>query len=104
AREGKDWKAARRAAGEHGTALHELCEKRLPNALDPVSDRAPGIEEAAWGKLQLSYAAIREWYLAHEPKLIFAEEALISEEFQFAGTPDCVWRFDHDIPVLGIKA
>lgn len=104
AREGKDWKVARRQAGEHGTFLHELCEKRLPHNLDLVADKAPEVEAAAWEKLQLSYKAIQAWYVAQEPKLIYAEEALVSEKFQFAGTPDAVWTFPRDIANYGLKA
>lgn len=104
AKKGQDWRAYRKSAGEKGTALHELCETKLPNALDPVADRPEGMDEEVWKGLQLSYEAIRAWYVKHEPKLIFAEEALISEEYQYAGTPDCVWTFPRDIAEYGVKA
>lgn len=109
AREGKDWRSERRNAGEHGTALHELCETKLPHPLTDadrpltVSNLAVPGTLSAWGKLKLSYEEIRKWYVQHEPKIIYAEEALISEAFQFAGTPDCVWTFARGLEEYGVK-
>lgn len=101
AREGKDWKKERRTAGEHGTFLHELCEKRLPNDLVD-GDRLPGMGDIQWERLKLSYAEILKWYRENEPKIIFAEEAMVSEAFQFAGTPDAVWTFEKGLPQYSV--
>jgi hypothetical protein len=100
AKEGKDWKLVRRSAGEHGSHLHDLCEKRLPHVLS-TADRVPGLDDATWGKLVQSYDAIRDWYVKYEPKVVYAEEPLVSEAFQFAGTPDAVWLLGKDIPYDG---
>lgn len=105
AREGKDWRAARRTAGEHGSFLHDLCEKRLPHPLDLAADKPPEVsvvqgpkgEPSAWDKLQLSYAAVLEWYVKYGPRVVFAEQPLVSEAFQFGGTPDAVVVFPADI-------
>lgn len=96
AREGRDWRNVRRDAGKHGSLLHDLCEKRLPHDLG-VADRPPEVNEDDWYKLQLSYKAIADWYVKHEPKIIYAEEPLVSEEYQFAGTPDAVWNLTKDV-------
>src|SRR6266542_423234 len=104
ARMGKDWKSERSAAGAHGTMLHELCETRLPDALDAMEDKPAGATDVAWGKLQASYAAIREWYLKYGPKVIFAEQPLVSEAHQFGGTPDGVVEFPQDVPAYGVLA
>ena len=105
ARAGQDWRATRAAAGAHGTMLHELCETRLPNALDPEKDRPAALtSEEQWEKLKLSYAAIRTWWLQHEPRLLLAEEPLVSELYQFGGTPDGLVSFPRDIPAYGVVA
>lgn len=89
ARQGKDWKAERQAAGDHGTMLHELCETKLPGELVDA-DRPEAATDEAWRKLQLSYAAIRAWWLAAKPTILIAEEPLVSERFQFGGTLDAL--------------
>lgn len=103
-REGKDWRKVRRDAGAAGSVLHDLCENRLPNDLDPVADRPPNVEDEKWDGLQKSYAAIRAWYVKYGPKVVFAEEPLHSKEHGFAGTPDAVVVFPSDIPEYGVLA
>jgi hypothetical protein len=103
ARQGRDWRQTRQSAGDHGTLVHELCETKLPNALVDT-DRPEGVSDEDWQKLQATYAAIREWYLKHEPKLVFAEEPLVSAAFNFGGTPDGVVVFPRDIPEYKVKA
>lgn len=94
ARQGQDWKAARSAAGDHGTKLHELCEVRLPHEL-VESDRPEGVSQIDWMKLKQSYEAIRKWWVKHGASVAFAEEPLVSELYQFGGTPDAVVRFEN---------
>jgi hypothetical protein len=104
AREGQDWRKVRSAAGAHGTKLHDLAEFKLPNPLDPVKDRPPNTTDESWEKLQRTYAALREWHLLHNPKVILHEEPLYSAQYNFAGTPDGVAQFPKDIPEYGLLA
>lgn len=104
AKQGKDWREERSRAGDHGTALHELCETRLPHELDPTADRPPGMPDGTWEKLLQSYGAIRGWYVTHEPQVVFAERPLVSESYQYGGTPDGVVVFPRDIERYGIRA
>jgi hypothetical protein len=126
ARQGKDWRKERTAAGAHGSMLHDLCEFKLPNALTE-EDRPPQLAlppepkiggqialkvwgdkvkavDDQWNRLQLSYNAIREWFVQHEPNVVLHEEPLVSEEYGFAGTPDGVATFPRDIPSYGVIA
>jgi hypothetical protein len=107
-REGKDWRVVRRSAGAMGSILHDLCENRLPNALDPLADRPGSIKDAsfdaAWEGLQKSYEAIRAWYVKYGPKVVYAEEPLGSDKYLYAGTPDAVVVFPDDIPEYGVLA
>lgn len=93
ARAGQDWRQVRSAAGDHGTMLHELCETKLPHALAD-GDRPAAATDEAWEKLKLTYAAVRAWWLRETPVIISAEEALVSERYQFGGTYDALveWR------------
>lgn len=100
ARQGKDWKSERSAAGDHGTMLHELCETRLPHAL-VEADKPANATPEAWEKLKLTYAAIRELWRLWTPQLVFAEEPLVSELHQFGGTLDGCAKFPHGAGLPG---
>ena len=104
AKQGLSWRKVRSEAGAHGSMLHDLCEDRLPHALDAEKDKPAKATPEAWERLQLSYAAIRTWFLLHEPKVVFHEEPLVSREFGFAGTPDGVAIFPRDIPEYDVVA
>jgi hypothetical protein len=93
ARAGQDWRKVRQDAGDHGTMLHELCETKLPNALIEA-DKPTAATPEAWEKLKASYSAIEEWWLNKTPKMLIAEEPLVSEQFQFGGTMDACVELD----------
>jgi hypothetical protein len=97
AREGKNWRTVRSDAGKHGSLLHDLAEFKLPAALDPVKDRPRATGDETWEKLQLTYAAVREWFLLYRPEVVFHEEPLYSDEYGFAGTPDGVAVFPQEM-------
>lgn len=105
AREGKDWKTERNKAGGHGTALHELCEKRMPSILAEEDRRVcpDAVTDEAWVKLQSSYAAIRAWWLKNSPRVLIAEEALVSEAYQFGGTLDAMVELEGQPWLLDYK-
>ena len=87
---GKSWRAERNAAGAHGTIFHELAEHHLPMPWCPEWAELASLPAPQVEKLKASYEAVRAWWLENKPKVIHAEEALVSEDYQFGGTFDAV--------------
>jgi hypothetical protein len=98
-REGKNWKEVRNQAGAHGTLLHEMCEKHLPN--DPV--RPEGVPDEQWEKLRSSYVSLAGWWKREAPKTVLAEEPLVSEKYQYGGTLDGLMEWNGGLWLYDFK-
>lgn len=93
--DGKDWKAVRDSAGDIGTLVHYLIMCHLTGQGPDTSEySAQAIDQA-----ESCLIRFWDWEKQHTLKGIIIETPLVSELFQFGGTPDWYGELD-GIPTL----
>ena len=93
--DGKDWKAVRDSAGDIGTLVHYLIMCHLTKQEPDTSEySAQDIDQA-----ESCLIRFWDWEKGHNLKGTLIETPLVSEIFQFGGTPDWYGLLD-DIPTL----
>jgi hypothetical protein len=85
------------SAADIGTAVHRMCELDLKGAptreIEAVPHQTlstPADIDKAWQ----SFRAFQQWRREHQVQAIAFEEALVSEEWQYGGTFDCIAWID----------
>lgn len=91
--EGKDYRAERDKAGNCGTLAHAMIELWL--AGDPPRKALSGVEDELEVKAQQAFEMAEDWWLGQRFSLVEQECHLVSEEYRFGGTPDCIVRDRH---------
>ena len=84
---------------EIGTLAHEMVHSYLRDKPMNLDDWAPNQVKAA----TVSYDKFREWALPRKIEVILAEEPMVSELYQFGGTPDIIARVDGVLTLIDIK-
>lgn len=98
-RDGLDYRRTRDKAGDSGTVTHELVDAH-------IHSRPPNIElypQDIRDKGQVGFQGYLKWRETVDIEVVETEMQLVSEEFQFGGTPDCVARIDGELCMLDWK-
>jgi len=87
------------AAARIGTLVHAMVECHITGKELDLSDFTPNeIDQAHVG-----FRKFVEWKQQHEFSLILSEQPIVSEEYRFGGTLDCVATVDGKITLVDFK-
>jgi hypothetical protein len=102
--DGKDYRDERDTAAGIGTICHSMVE-------DSIKGLTPDAVRSKWSmaapdhflKADVSFGAYLKWAEQHRFKPLETEVSLISQEFQYGGTMDCVPELDGEVYVMDWK-
>jgi hypothetical protein len=96
---GLDYRKVRDQAADIGTIAHSMIEADIRGeAFDP-SEYAP----ADVAKAEVSYIAWLDWRKANIVDVLHSELQMVSEEYGFGGTIDCIARHNGDVWLVDVK-
>jgi hypothetical protein len=78
-----------------GTEAHALVEAYLKGKKPSLATSTSEAKKA--------YGAFKKWFEATKPEIINVEEVIYSQEFQYAGTYDCMLRIDGKVYLCDLK-
>jgi hypothetical protein len=96
---GEDYRKTRDNLADVGTIAHYLVECELKGETPDLKDYSPDDIDLAENALIKFY----EWQKQHTIEVIFAEQSLVSEQFKFGGTLDCLAYVDGVKTLLDFK-
>jgi len=90
-----------RLAGEEGTQVHNAIEERIEGKeLEWIDTWGTAqYNEKVWGMI-LKYV---DFHKTYNPEILFSEEFLYSDKFQYAGTADLLMEIDGEVWLIDIK-
>jgi hypothetical protein len=88
-----------------GTVVHGMCGLDLAGRPDAEINAALNrlTFEYDLRKAVAAFAAFREWRKQHTVEVIAQEVPLVSEQWQYGGTPDVIARVDGEVALLDFK-
>lgn len=89
-----------------GTVVHRMAELDLRGAADPAISKVPFEMLTAREDIDTAlrcYAEFRVWRQEHDVRIVAIEESLVSEQYQYGGTPDAVAVIDGQLSLLDLK-
>lgn len=90
-----EYKVRRDSGASTGSEAHALVEQFLKGQKPSLG----GASEEA----KNAYGAFIEWFKEVKPEVINVEEVIYSQEFQYAGTYDCMLRIDGKVYLCDLK-
>ena len=86
--DGADYRAVRDKAADSGTLAHALVEAHLTNT--DISDTLESADPETLEQAQQGFESWKLWLQQTASEVISWEQPLVSEEYQYGGTPDCL--------------
>ena len=87
------------AMGEIGTVAHALVGGNLTGEKVDLYEHSQAIVD----KAQIPYKKFTDWLAKQEWKVIFSEQALVSEKYQFGGCVDLLWILNGQLTLTDLK-
>lgn len=97
--EGADYRKVRQSAADVGTVAHEYVDAHINNREPNVSLYPAAIRN----KAQVAFKNFLSWELSHKLQVVETEVHLVSEEWQYGGTPDAIAVVDGKLSLLDWK-
>lgn len=99
AKEGKNWRTERNAAGACGTRIHGVIESY---PVLPVRD--PQDSDRDWTRIVAAYQNHAEWWEYNRPTIVLQEVPMVSAALRAGGCPDLVVRMKGATVLLDHKS
>lgn len=100
--EGRDYKAERDSAGSTGTLAHDMVEAHIlgndPDAVLQAADEGIDTDRAF-----AAFEAYLHWERHTKLSIVTTEVQLVSEQFQYGGTPDAIGKIGGELCLLDWK-
>jgi hypothetical protein len=87
------------AAARIGTLIHAMVESHITGEELDLNDYTPN----EIGQAQVGFKKFIEWKQAREFKLLLSEAPIVSEEYRYGGTVDCVAVVDGKVTLVDFK-
>lgn len=97
--EGIDYRTYRDAAAAVGTLAHAMVEAHIKGEQIDLSTYDPETIDLA----ENGFLKFLEWEKTYEPKYIFSERQLVSDEHRYGGTLDCYAEIDGNPWLIDFK-
>lgn len=86
-KEGRDYRETSKKAADAGTLAHAMVEAHIKKL--PSPDRT-GVPDEVQMKAAAAYLAYLQWEESTKLEILETEIALVSEKYEFGGTPDAI--------------
>ena len=86
-------------AAESGTLAHSLVEAHIKGQ----SFERPSVTDDVWEQASNAFRAYLKWESMTKLKIIEQEMSLVSEQYQFGGTPDAIGEIDGELCLVDWK-
>lgn len=98
---GIDYRATRDSAGDIGTLIHFMAESVVLGTPRPVD--VSEVSETDFEIAQKAEGNFIDWWQDVDGVAVASEAPLVSEAYQFGGTPDLIGRINHELCVVDYK-
>jgi hypothetical protein len=88
-KEGFELYESRDKAAELGTIVHSMVEEYIKTGYKPIISN---LTEVECRQVNSAFDAFQEWFESNKFEIVEQEVQLISEQYQFGGTPDAIAR------------
>jgi hypothetical protein len=95
-----------RAAIDIGSCVHRMADLDLRGRPDKEIERAAheaGLSRDDYDKAMRAFLQFRKWRIACHVQPIMLEVSLVSERYQYGGTPDCVALIESKVTLVEFK-
>ena len=98
---GRDFRETSKTAADAGTLAHAMVEAHIKKLPDPALD---GIPDEIKIKATSAFLAYMEWEAQSKLEILETEIQLVSEKYEFGGTPDAIGYLNGKLSVVDWKS